>query len=92
MPASQDQVNAQTPRGATLTAGGATFRVYGPSAVSVFVSGDFNGWKQQDPAAQLVKQGNDWVGFLPGVKDGTAYKFYVVGQANPGFKRDPYRA
>jgi 1,4-alpha-glucan branching enzyme len=50
--------------GANLTAGGATFRVLGPSAVTVFVSGDFNGWKPQDPAAQLVKQGNEWRGFI----------------------------
>ena len=89
MPAAQENINAQTPIGANLIAEGATFRVFGPSAVKVFVSGDFNGWKQQDPAAQLVKQGTDWVGFIPGVKDGTAYKFFVVGLGSTGFKRDP---
>jgi 1,4-alpha-glucan branching enzyme len=90
MPAAQEHVDAQTPRGANLTAGGATFRVFGPSAVDVFVSGDFNGWKPQDPAAQLVKLGNDWAGFIPGVKDGSSYKFFVVGTGSAGFKRDPY--
>jgi 1,4-alpha-glucan branching enzyme len=76
--------------GANLTAGGATFRVFGPSAVEVFVSGDFNGWKPQDPAAQLVKQGNEWRGFIPDLKDGTRYKFFVVGLGSTGFKRDPH--
>ena len=89
MPTSQENINAQTPLGANLTAGGATFRVFGPSAVEVFVSGDFNGWKPQDPAAQLVKQGNEWRGFIPGLKDGTRYKFFVVGLGSTGFKRDP---
>ena len=78
--------------GANLTAGGATFRVFGPSAVEVFVSGDFNGFKPQDPAAQLVKRGNEWMGFVPGLKDGTRYKFFVVGLGSTGFKRDPRAA
>ncbi|MGO9598998.1 MAG: alpha amylase C-terminal domain-containing protein [Isosphaeraceae bacterium] len=91
MPAAQEHIDAQSPMGANLIAEGATFRVFGPSAVEVFVSGDFNGWKQQDPAAQLVKQGIDWVGFILGVKDGTAYKFFVVRLGpSPRFKRDPY--
>jgi len=89
MSAAQVGIDDRTPLGANLTALGATFRVFGPSAVDVFASGDFNGWKQQDPAAQLVKRGNFWGGFIPGVKDGTAYKFFVVGQGNSGFKRDP---
>ena len=90
MPTSQEHIDGQTPMGANLTAGGATFRVFGPSAVEVFVSGDFNDWKPQNPAAQLVKQGNDWFGFIPGLKDGAAYKFFVVGLGSTNFKRDPY--
>jgi len=89
VPTSQDHIDAQTPMGANLTAGGATFRVFGPSAVEVFVSGDFNGFKPQDPAAQLVKRGNEWMGFIPDLKDGTRYKFFVVGLGSTGFKRDP---
>jgi 1,4-alpha-glucan branching enzyme len=64
--------------------------VFGPAAAQVFVSGDWNGWKPQDPACRLVKQGNDWVGVVPGAKDGAAYKFFVVGAGSSGFKRDPY--
>ena len=89
MPASQQNIDDQTPLGANLLGGGATFRVFGPSAQSVFVSGDFNGWTQQDPAALLVKTGNDWGGFIPGIADGSAYKFFVVGAGSTGFKRDP---
>jgi 1,4-alpha-glucan branching enzyme len=82
-------IDGQTPLGANLIAGGATFRVLGPSAVAVFVSGDFNGWKTKDPAALMVKQGNYWAGFAPGIKDGTAYKYFVVGEGSTGYKRDP---
>jgi 1,4-alpha-glucan branching enzyme len=90
MPASQQQINAQTPLGATLVPGGATFRVFGPAATSVFVSGDFNGWVQRDPSTLLVKNGNYWGGFIPGIVDGTQYKFFVDGDGSSGFKRDPY--
>ncbi len=90
MPASQRHITPETPLGATLVAGGATFRVFGPAALNVWVSGDFNKWVQQDPAALLTKNGNDWTGFIPGVRDGTAYKFFVQGAGSTGFKRDPY--
>ncbi len=90
MAAPQNNIDDGTPLGANLVAGGAVFRVFGPSAIEVFVSGDFNGWKQQDPAAQLVKRGNYWGGFIPGIKDSAAYKFFVVGAGSTGFKRDPY--
>jgi 1,4-alpha-glucan branching enzyme len=76
--------------GANLVADGATFRVFGPAARNVFVAGEFNGFKKQDPATLLVKQGHHWLGFIPGVKDGTQYKFFVEGLGSTGFKRDPY--
>ena len=31
-----------------------------------------------------------WAGFVPGIKDGDLYRFYVVGAGSEGFKRDPY--
>jgi 1,4-alpha-glucan branching enzyme len=88
--ASQQHLDARTPLGATLVAGGAAFRVFGPAAHNVFLSGDFNGWRKNDPAALLVKNGNHWGGFFPGIADGAAYKFFVEGDGGPGFKRDPY--
>ena len=39
----------------------------------------------------LVKDANGfWAGFVPGIKDGDLYRFYVVGAGSEGFKRDPY--
>jgi len=90
MPASQEHINPHTPMGANLVAGGATFRVWAPRAQTVYISGDFNGWEQEQ-STQLVK--NDagyWAGFVPGVKDGEHYKFFVVGAGGRGYKRDPY--
>jgi len=45
----------------------------------------------KNPSNLLVK-GPDgyWSGFVPGVKDGDLYRFYVVGTGSEGFKRDPY--
>ena len=89
MAASQDHIDAKTPLGATLTSGGATFRVFAPLARNVYVCGDFNGFKPQ-PSTLLVKTGGHWAGFLPGIKDGAKYKFFVEGDGSKGFKRDPY--
>src|SRR5947209_7666508 len=38
---------ATAPMGATLAEGGATFRVWAPTAKSVSVAGNFNNWTQQ---------------------------------------------
>jgi 1,4-alpha-glucan branching enzyme len=93
MPAPQTYINAQAPMGAnlTLTGDGATFRVWAREAKSVYNSGSFNAWSQNDQSL-LVKEANgDWAGFVPGVKAGDTYKFYVVGNdPTPGYKRDPY--
>lgn len=90
MPASQEHINAQTPMGANLIGVGATFRVWAPGANEVFASGAFNGWAQDD-ASRLVKDARGyWAGFLPGVKDGDPYKFYIAGNGSSGYKRDPY--
>ncbi len=90
MPTSHAFVGPQTPLGANLVAGGATFRTWAPVADDVFVLGDFNGWAQAD-SSRLVKDASGyWAGFVSGVKDGSEYKFFVVGKGSSGFKRDPY--
>jgi 1,4-alpha-glucan branching enzyme len=39
----------------------------------------------------MVRDGNGyWAGFVPGVKDGDEYKFWVAGDGSSNFKRDPY--
>ncbi len=92
MPTSQDHVSSDTPMGASLVGGGATFRVWAPRASAIYVILD-----SRDPApelrdAQLLVRGTNgyWAGFLPGVADGTRYRFWVVGDAGAGYKRDPY--
>jgi 1,4-alpha-glucan branching enzyme len=77
------------PAGATVVPGGATFRVWAPRAKAVYVSGNFNGW-QQNPACQLNPiNGGQWDAFIPGLKDGDPYLFYVDGAGSSGYKRDP---
>ena len=89
----QQGVGPGTPLGATLVAGGATFRAWAPRASAVYVCGGFGGADQWRPAPENLLQKDPqgyWAGFLPGAKEGDLYKFYVVGAAGEGYKRDPY--
>ncbi len=90
MPASQSHITDRTPLGANLVADGATFRVWAPRAKAVYVSGEFNAWSQTDSSRLIKDAAGYWSGFVPGVKDGDHYKFYVLGQGSRGYKRDPY--
>ena len=93
MPVSQHYITPQTPLGANLIPGGATFRVWAPNADAVYISGNFNNSDNWQPAEsnKLVKDpAGYWAGFVPDVKDGDQYKFYVVGKGTRGYKRDPY--
>jgi 1,4-alpha-glucan branching enzyme len=97
MPASQLHINSNTPLGANLVSGGATFRTWAPSALEVYV---VINQPTQNPATAFIKNPNDllvkddndcWGGFVPGIKNGDLYRFYVVGTgSDEGFKRDPY--
>jgi 1,4-alpha-glucan branching enzyme len=90
MPASQAQIGPNTPMGANLVADGATFRVWAPRALDVFVAGEFNAWRRDEDCRLVQGPGGYWAGFIPGVQEGQAYKFWVVGQGSSGYKRDPY--
>jgi 1,4-alpha-glucan branching enzyme len=97
MPMSQANVTGSTPMGATLVAGGASFKVWAPSASAVYLNGTFAGaadWSKDTNAGNLlVRDGAGyWSGFRPNVSDGDLYKFWVVGPAGAttGYKRDPY--
>jgi 1,4-alpha-glucan branching enzyme len=97
MALSQANINANTPMGATLVPGGATFKVWGPLAEAVYLNGAFAGvtyWNTNtDPDLLLTMDASGyWTGFMPGVADGDFYKYYVVGQngLSVGYKRDPY--
>jgi 1,4-alpha-glucan branching enzyme len=97
MPLPQTGITTSTALGATLVPGGATFRVWGPSAQAVYLNGTFGGtprWTNDaDASLLLTKDANGyWSGFLAGVAEGDQYKYYVIGPAGgtTGPKRDPY--
>jgi len=96
MPTSQMHINSNTPLGATLVPGGATFRTWAPEAFEVYIAlnqpaGSPSAAFSKNPSDLLVKDANGyWGGFVPEIQDGDFYRFYVVGTGNEGFKRDPY--
>jgi 1,4-alpha-glucan branching enzyme len=68
--------------GAHARPGGTHFAVWAPSADYVAVIGDFNGW---DPGKHpLRSRGNSgiWEGFIPGVGEGTIYKYHIAAPHN----------
>src|SRR5215207_4465586 len=93
MPLTTVHVFETTLMGANLVGGGATFRVWAPNALAVHVVGNLAGteeWRPIDANALTRGPKGHWVGFLPGVKDGDVYRFYVKGSGTQGYKRDPY--
>src|ERR1700676_4843018 len=90
MAASLDHITPTTPMGATLVADGATFRVWAPNASAVYVMGSFNGFAAAEDAALVRGDLGYWHGFIHGVTDRATYKYWMIGPAGAGFKRDPY--
>jgi 1,4-alpha-glucan branching enzyme len=71
---------------------GASFSVWAPNAREVSVIGSFNGWNPGSNPLQLRGSSGIWEGFMPGVSNGSVYKFHIVSQHN-GFvvdKADPF--
>ena len=65
------------------------FRVWAPHAQGVSVVGDFNGWDQEKN--RLIRKGEVWEGFIPGLEPYTAYKYAVQGcDGKVHMKADPY--
>ena len=96
MAASQLNITPSTPMGANIVPGGVTFRTWAPEALEVYIAlkqptGTAPRRVCQNASDLLVKDANGfWAGFVPGMKDGDLYRFYVVGTGSEGFKRDPY--
>jgi 1,4-alpha-glucan branching enzyme len=71
---------------------GTAFAVWAPNAESVSVIGDFEGWGKH-PAPLALHQGSGiWEAFLPGVRNGAAYKYRITSRQD-GYrvdKADPY--
>jgi 1,4-alpha-glucan branching enzyme len=77
--------------GATLIAEGATFRAWAPRALALHLRLNATAAWIPDDANLLVKDSAGyWTGFVPHVRDGDAYRFWVVGSGGAGPKRDPY--
>lgn len=72
---------------------GTHFTVWAPNAKQVSVIGDFNGWK---PGAHSLSvrwdESGIWEGFIPGIMQGTVYKYHIQSQSNhyTAEKGDPY--
>lgn len=72
---------------------GAYFGVWAPNAEFVSVIGDFNNW---NPSLHHLKVRNDasgiWEGFIPGIKQGTLYKYHIRSRYNNYIvdKADPF--
>src|SRR4051812_38755815 len=96
MPRSQQHVDDNTPMGATLVDGGATFRVWAPAAHSVHVVTDAlaatrtMGFVPDDEDALVRRADDTWAGYVPGLVEGSPYRFWVTGDDGAGLKRDPY--
>ncbi|MBI5247754.1 MAG: 1,4-alpha-glucan branching protein GlgB [Elusimicrobia bacterium] len=71
---------------------GVRFAVWAPNAKKVTVIGDFNGWaKTKNPLKPRASSGI-WEGFIPGVKKGDVYKYWVSSHhgGHKAEKADPY--
>ena len=100
LPVTQEHIDATTPMGANLIADGASFRVWAPNAaVEVYIRlseqadaiHDVNDTWRPTPERKLMRNDdNTWTGFVPGVKDGDYYRFYLAGRGDQPYKRDPY--
>jgi 1,4-alpha-glucan branching enzyme len=65
---------------------GTYFAVWAPNAAHVSVIGDFNDWRKGRDTLHARGSGI-WEGFLPGVKEGTHYKYHV-GSRYHDFRAD----
>jgi 1,4-alpha-glucan branching enzyme len=77
--------------GAHATADGTHFAVWAPNAAQVSVIGDFNGWDARAHPMRADDAGI-WTVKVPGVKQGSVYKFNVVSRHGNfrAEKADPY--
>ena len=70
---------------------GTSFAVWAPNAQRVSVVGDFNGWDGRRHMMRSLGGSGIWEIFVPGVAEGTHYKFEIRGPHGDVFlKTDPY--
>lgn len=72
---------------------GTFFAVWAPNARQVFVTGDFNWWSHESHPLSVRWDGSGiFQGFIPGIGNGTIYKYHIVSNEN-GYtvdKGDPF--
>ncbi|MBF0290672.1 MAG: 1,4-alpha-glucan branching protein GlgB [Nitrospinae bacterium] len=70
---------------------GVRFAVWAPNARRVSVTGDFNNWDGRSHAMRSLGSSGVWEIFMPGLGQGTVYKYEVKAQNGDIFlKSDPY--
>jgi 1,4-alpha-glucan branching enzyme len=66
---------------------GTYFAVWAPNAQQVSVIGDFNHWDKASHPLRPCGSSGIWEGFVPGIRQGTIYKYHVMSQYN-GYQVD----
>jgi 1,4-alpha-glucan branching enzyme len=70
---------------------GVAFAVWAPSARSVRVVGDWNGWDGRIHPMRSIGASGVWELFVPGIGQGTRYKFEILGaDGRLRLKADPW--
>lgn len=69
---------------------GIYFATWAPAADEVFVIGDFNGYTNDHPLMVRWDSSGIWEGFIPGISEGTNYKFRLRNGDQWLEKADPY--
>ncbi len=70
---------------------GVYFAVWAPHAQYVSVVGDFNEWQTDAHPMERLEPLGIWQIFVPEVKKGALYKYFVIGSKGQGiYKSDPY--
>ena len=70
---------------------GVYFGVWAPNAAQVNVIGTFNEWNEESHPMQKLGEGGIWGLFIPGVEEGTMYKFLIYARdGRKLYKADPF--
>ncbi|MDE7223741.1 MAG: 1,4-alpha-glucan branching protein GlgB, partial [Acetatifactor sp.] len=70
---------------------GVLFGVWAPNAACVHVIGEFNGWDEESHLMEKLGPGGIYKLFVPGVQEGSMYKFLITTQEGQKlYKADPF--
>ena len=68
--------------GAHPEEGATRFAVWAPSAESVSVIGEFNGWDRSSSPLEPLGSSGIWTGTIEGARKGQTYKYFIRSQHN----------